>query len=376
MKDVLDRVERWLAGGRRVGLATVIATERSAPRDPGAVMAVTEDLEVAGSVSGGCVEAAVIEEAAQVIRTGRPARVTYGISDEDAVAIGLSCGGIVHIFVERVTGTGELFAAFARAVREDRPVALATEVTGPHAGAKMLVAPDRTLGGFGDPALDGEVTADARAMLERAQTGARRYGAGARERADVEVFINSFAPAPAMYLFGATVHAAAVARIGKFLGYRVTVCDARAALATRARIPDADAIAVQWPDEFLTRAPVDRRTAICILTHDPKFDLPLLQIALTTSAGYIGILGSRRTHAARCTALRAAGVPADALTRVRAPIGLDLGARTPEEVAVAIAAEIIALRDERPLSERIPRAEHRTPAATWPEWSDAASRPR
>lgn len=374
MKDVLDRVEQWLAEGKRVGLATVIGTERSAPRDPGAVMAVTEDLEVAGSVSGGCVEAAVIEEAAEVIRTGRPKRVTYGISDEDAIAVGLSCGGIVHIFVERVTGTGELFAAFARAVREDLPVALATEVTGPHAGAKMLVAPDRTLGGFGDPELDGQVTADARALLERARTAARRYGAGAR--ADVEVFINAFAPAPAMYLFGATAHAAAVARIGKLLGYRVTVCDARAALATRARIPDADAIAVQWPDEFLAHSPVDRRTAICILTHDPKFDLPLLQVALTTSAGYIGILGSRRTHAARCTALRAAGVPADALTRVRAPIGLDLGARTPEEVAVAIAAEIIALRDERPLSERIPRAEHRTPAATWPEWSDAASRPR
>ncbi|HEV2283113.1 MAG TPA: XdhC family protein [bacterium] len=375
MKDVLDRVERWLAEGRRVGLATVIGTERSAPRDPGAVLAVTEDLEVAGSVSGGCVEAAVIEETAEAIRTGRPRRVTYGISDEDAIAVGLSCGGIVHIFVERVPETGELFAAFARAVRENLPVALATAVTGPHAGAKMLVAPDRTLGGFGDPALDGEVTADARAMLERAQTGARRYGAGARERADVEVFINSFAPAPARYLFGATTHAAAVARIGKFLGYRVTVCDARAALATRARIPDADAVAVQWPDAFLSRAPVDRRSVICILTHDPKFDLPVLQVALTTSAGYIGVLGSRRTHEARRAALRAAGVSEDVLARVRAPIGLDIGARTAEEVAVAIAAEIIALRYERPLSERILPAEYRTPGATWPDWSDAAKRP-
>jgi xanthine dehydrogenase accessory factor len=375
MKDVLDHVERWLADGKRVGLATVIGTERSAPRDPGAVMAVTEDLEVAGSVSGGCVEAAVIEEAAEVIRTGRPRRVTYGISDEDAIAVGLSCGGIVHIFVERLPGAAEIFAAFARAVRKDLPVALATEVTGPHAGAKMLVAPDRTLGGFGDPALDGEVTADARAMLDRAQTGARRYGAGARERTDVEVFINSFAPAPAMYLFGATTHAAAVARIGKFLGYRVTVCDARAALATRARIPAADAIAVEWPDEFLARSPVDRRTVICILTHDPKFDLPLLKVALTTSAGYIGILGSRRTHEARRTALREAGVPEAALARVRAPIGLDLGARTAEEVAVAIAAEIIALRYGRPLAERILRAEYRTPGATWLESRDAAKRP-
>lgn len=375
MKDVLDRIERWLAEGRQVGLATVIGTERSAPRDPGAVLAVTDGLEVAGSVSGGCVEAAVVEEAAEVIRTGRPRRVTYGISDEDAIAVGLSCGGVVHIFIERVTGTGEVFTAFARAVREDTPVALATAVTGPHPGAKMLVAPEGTLGGLGDPALDGEVAADARAMLERAQTGARRYGIGAHERADVEVFIHSFAPAPRMYLFGATTHAAAVARIGKFLGYRVTVCDARAALATRTRIPDADAIAVEWPDEFLARSPVDRRTVICVLTHDPKFDVPLLNVALTTSAGYIGVLGSRRTHEARCKTLRAAGVSEDALARVRAPIGLDLGARTPEEVAVAIAAEIIALRYERLPSERIPRAEYRTPGAPWHEWIGAAKGP-
>ena len=388
MKDVLDRVERWLAEGRRVGLATVIGTERSAPRDPGAVLAITEGPEVAGSVSGGCVEAAVIEEAAEVIRTGRPRRVTYGISDQDAIAVGLSCGGIVHIFVELVTGTGDVFTGFARAVRENVPVAVATEVTGPHPGAKMLVAPERTLGSLGDPALDVEVIVDARAMLERAQTGARHYGAGgpaaghhqtragARERADVEVFINSYAPAPNMYLFGATTHAAAVARIGKFLGYRVTVCDARAALATRTRIPDADAIAVEWPDEFLARSPVDRRTVICVLTHDPKFDVPLLKVALTTSAGYVGALGSRRTHEARCPALRAAGVSEDALARIRAPIGLELGARTPEEVAVAIAAEIVAVRYGRPTSERILRAEHRTPGAPWPDWIDAARRLR
>jgi xanthine dehydrogenase accessory factor len=164
----------------------------------------------------------------------------------------------------------------------------------------------------------------------------------------VEVFIDAFAPPPKMYIFGATTHAAAVARIGKFLGYRVTVCDARAALATPERIPDADAIVVRWPDEFLAEAPVDRRTVICVLTHDPKFDTPLLEVVLTTSAGYIGALGSRRTHEARCRRLREAGVSEDALARIRAPIGLDLGARTPEEVAVAIAAEIVAFRYGRP----------------------------
>ena len=354
MKNVLESVERWLGEGKRVALATVIATERSAPRGPGAALAVTGGLEVAGSVSGGCVEAAVIEEAADVIRTDRPKRVTYGISDEEGIAVGLSCGGTIHIFIERVHPGVEVFAALAQALHDDVPIAVATEVTGPRAGAKMLVGPGRTEGGLGDPALDAAVAAAARTMLEHAQTDIRRYGPrGEPGRDDVEVFVHTFAPPPDMYVFGATVHASAVARIGKFLGYRVTVCDARETLATRDRLPDADAIAVQWPDEFLAHAPVDRRTVICVLTHDPKFDIPLLKVALATPADYIGVLGSRRTHAARCRTLRAEGVTETALARIRAPIGLDLGGRTPEEVAVSIAAEIIALRYGRPAGGRL-----------------------
>jgi xanthine dehydrogenase accessory factor len=353
VKDVLDRVERWLSEGRPVALATVIATERSAPRDPGAVLAAAggsaaAEFEVAGSVSGGCVEGAVIEEAAEVIRTGRPTRVTYGISDEDAISVGLSCGGIVHIFIERLS-PGPLFAALARALRAEAPVALATQTGGDGSGGKMLVATDGTVGGLGDPELDRAVAAAARAMLEQGQTGLRRYGAGSAERraesaAQVDVFIDSFAPPARMYIFGATTHAAPVARIGKFLGYRVTLCDARAPFATPERVPDADAIVVRWPDEFLAQAPVDRRTAVCVLTRDPKFDIPLLKTVLATTAGYIGVLGSRRTHEARRAALREAGVPEESLDRLHAPIGLDIGARTSEEVAVAIAAQIIAVR--------------------------------
>lgn len=355
MRDLLESVERWLREGKHVALATVIATERSAPRDPGAVLAVTDGLEVAGSVSGGCVEAAVIEEATDVIRTGHPKRVTYGISDEQAISVGLSCGGIVHIFVESLTATAETFATLARAIRDGVPVAVATEVIGPHAGGKMLVTPGGTDGGLGDPILNTAVAVDARVMLEHAETGVRRYGmSGAAGREDVEVFINTFAPPARMYVFGATTHASAVARIGKFLGYRVTVCDAREALATRERFPDADEIVVRWPDEFLAQAPVDTRTVICVLTHDPKFDRPLLKVAVATPAGYIGILGSRRTHAARCRMLRAEGMNETALARIRAPIGLNLGARTPEEVAVSVAAEIIAMRYGR--SEKQPRS--------------------
>ncbi len=350
MNDILDRIEAWLAQGRRVALATVIAIEGSAPRDPGAALAVTEDAQVAGSVSGGCVEAAVIEEAAEVLRTGRPARVAYSISNEDAMAVGLSCGGTVHIFVEPLGALHrDVLAALARAVREEGPVVLATEVAGPRAGAMLIVAPGRTVGGLGDPRLERAVAADALAALDQPEVGVHRYVHPADGGEDAEVFLHPFAPPPRMYVFGATVHAAAVARIGKYLGYRVTVCDARAALATPERVPDADALVVRWPDEFLAGAPVDRRTAICVLTHDPKFDLSLLRVALATPAGYIGVLGSRRTHDARRRQLREAGVAEEALGPLRAPIGLDIGARTPEEIAVAIAAEIIALRSGAPV---------------------------
>lgn len=347
MREILDQIARWIAGGRKVALATVVATERSAPRDPGATLAVTEDAEVFGSVSGGCVEAAVVEEALEAIRSGTPRRVTYGISDEEGIAVGLSCGGTVHIFIHPLDPPArEILARLAHAANREEPAAVVTAVIGPRAGAMMLVSPQAVVGGLGDARLEQAAAADARAMLELAQTGARSYDL-AGERGAAEVFIESFAPPARLYVFGATTHADAVARIGKFLGYRVVVCDARAALATRDRLPNADEIVVRWPDEFLAGARVDRRTVICVLTHDPKFDIPLLQVALATPAAYIGALGSRRTHDARVRKLIEAGVAEDQLSRIHAPIGLNIGARTPEEVAVSIAAEIIALRAGR-----------------------------
>jgi xanthine dehydrogenase accessory factor len=349
MKEILDRLESWIAEGKEVATATVIAVERSAPRDPGAVLAVTTDMEVAGSVSGGCVEGAVIDEALEVIRTGRPRRLTYGIADEDAFAVGLSCGGTVHIFVEPPGWLKSgIFTALARAIRAERPAALATETAGPNPGAQLLVSPDASLGTLGSPELDAAVTADAREALAEGDTAAARRYEALPGGEPVEIFIDPFVPPPLMYVFGATDHATAVVRIGKFLGYRVVLCDARAALATRERFPDADQLEVRWPDEFLATAPVDRRTVMCILTHDPKFEIPLLKVALGTPARYIGALGSRRTHEARTRKLADAGFLPEEVARVRAPIGLDIGACTPAEVAVAIAAEIIALRNGRP----------------------------
>jgi xanthine dehydrogenase accessory factor len=241
---------------------------------------------------------------------------------------------------------GELLSRWHGALAEQAPVALATVIEGPEGtlGGKILITPEDHVGTAGNEELDKAVIEAARGLLEGGRTETVHFGVrGQRRMEDVAVFVQSFAPPPRMYVFGAIDFASAVARIGKFMGYRVTVCDARPVFATRERFPTADEVVVAWPDEFLKTAPVDKRTVICVLTHDPKFDVPVLLAALKTEAGYIGAMGSRRTHNNRNARLKEEGVTGEELSRVSSPIGLDIGARTPEETAVAIAAEIIAL---------------------------------
>ena len=330
MKDVLETLERWTAEGLRVATATVISTERSAPRDPGAVLAVSERGEVAGSVTGGCVEPAVYEEAQAVLAGGPPKLCTYGIADDEAFEVGLPCGGTVHIFVDALDPA--LVVPLADAVRAERPVALTVRLSGSRIGEKQLV--------FGDAEANGDVVERARELLGRGETGFVTLGGD-------EVFVSSFAPRPRLYVFGAIDFASALASIGRFLGYRVTVCDARAKFVTPERFPEADELVVDWPDRYLESAPVDERTAICVLTHDDKFDVPILQVALKSKAGYIGAMGSRRTTERRNERLLAEGVAEAELGRVHAPIGLPIGSRSPEEVAVAIAAEIVSVVNAR-----------------------------
>jgi xanthine dehydrogenase accessory factor len=340
-------VARWADAGERFALATVVGTWRSAPRQPGAAMAVAGDGEPVGSVSGGCVEGAVYELSQEVLTTGEPVLQRYGVSDDDAFAVGLTCGGIIDIFVEPIdAATFPDLRAVVSSVRDHEPVAVATVIDGPgNIGAHLVVWNDRSSGGLGTARLDAAVTDDVRGMLDHGATGVLRIGPdGERRQDELSVFVQSFAPAPQMLVFGAIDFAAAVARVGKFLGYRVTVCDARGVFATRKRFPDADEVVVEWPHRFLEKAEVDARTVICVLTHDPKFDVPLLEAALKTDAAYIGAMGSRRTHDDRLARLRDEGVSETALARIASPIGLDIGARTPEETAVSIAAEIVALR--------------------------------
>ena len=369
MRDILTPITKWWEAGETFGLATVVRTFSSAPREPGAALAVSAGGEVVGSVSGGCVEGAVYELSGQVSADGRAVLQTYGVSDDDAFAVGLTCGGIIDIFVEPVSrATFPELGEIAAAVAAGEPVAVATVIAGPgQLGARRViraadhVPPAGTLGS-GDR-LDQAVDDDARGMLAQGLTGVRRYGPdGERRRDELAVFVQSFAPPPRMLVFGAIDFAAAVARAGKFLGYRVTVCDARPVFATAARFPDADEVITDWPHRYLSGISTDARTVICVLTHDPKFDVPLLEVALRQPAAYIGAMGSRRTHDDRLARLREVGMTEQELARLRSPIGLDLGARTPEETAVAIAAELIQLRwggSGQPLTATTGRIHHR-----------------
>jgi xanthine dehydrogenase accessory factor len=256
-------------------------------------------------------------------------------------------------------GSGRLYEELAAAIRAEEAVALATVIAGPGQGGKLLVGPGRTpVGSLGNADLDRVVVRDALGELAAGTTVVRHYGEhGEARETVVAVFVESFAPPPQMLVFGAVDFTASLVRVAKALGYRVTVCDAREVFATRARFPQADEVVVDWPDRLLRRVGggLTARDAVCVLTHDAKFDVPALVAALATDVGYIGAMGSRRTHAERIARLEEAGVDAASLFRIRAPIGLDIGARTPEETAVSICSEIIAQRtgrhDARPLSD-------------------------
>jgi xanthine dehydrogenase accessory factor len=371
VRDVLAELLPIWRAGDTAGVATVVRTLRSAPRPAGAVMVVAPDGTVTGSVSGGCVEAAVYELATEVVRTGRPELQRYGISGDDAFAVGLTCGGEIDVFVEPVSRrTFPQLQAVADDIAAHHPTAVATVIAHPDPawlGRRLVLTADAVDGSLGSARADAAVTDDARGLLAAGRTAVLTYGPdGQRQDAGMEVFVASHEPPPRMLIFGAIDFAAALARQGAFLGYRVTVCDARPVFATATRFPDADEVVVGWPDRYLCgqaeQGAIDWRTVVCVLTHDPKFDVPLLQVALRLpKLAYVGAMGSRRTHEDRLKRLREAGLTEAELKRLASPIGLDLGARTPEETAVSIAAEIIARcwgGGGRPLTEVGGRIHH------------------
>src|SRR5690606_28956202 len=363
MRDVLDELhERWQRG-EKVGVGTVVATFSSAPRPPGASMLVAEDGTVAGSVSGGCVEGAVYDLAQQVIADGSPVLQRYGVSDDDAFAVGLTCGGIIDVYVDRMSREDfpEL-GDVVESVRANHPVAVATVIEHPdpaRVGARRVIWPDRATGDLGSARANDAVTDDARGLLASGRSGTLHYGPDGQRRGEgMSAFGNAVEPPPRMLVCGAIDFARAMVQVGSLLGYRVTVCDARPVFATMSRLPDAHEVISDWPhchlEAEVDAGRVDERTAVTVLTHDPKFDVPVLQVALRSKLGYVGAMGSRRTHEDRLARLREAGMTDDELKGLASPIGLNLGARTPEETAVSIAAEIISLRwggDGRRLTE-------------------------
>ncbi|MFD7794562.1 XdhC family protein [Streptomyces sp. NPDC059759] len=353
MLDIAEELHRWVEQGRDFAVATVVAVGGSAPRQPGAALAVDAEGAAIGSVSGGCVEGAVYELCRQALEDGETVLERFGYSDDDAFAVGLTCGGVIDILVTPVrardTARRAVLATALAAVADGRATAVARIVSGPAdlMGRALLVRSDGSSeGGFGaHPELDRTVVGETLAQLDAGRTGVLEIGEqGSRCGAPLTVLVESSVPPPRMIVFGAIDFASALVRMGKFLGYRVTVCDARPVFATRTRFPDADEIVVDWPHRYLESTDVDARTVLCVLTHDAKFDVPLLRLALRLPVAYVGAMGSRRTHLDRNRRLREVGVTELELARLRSPIGLDLGARTPEETALSIASEIVANR--------------------------------
>ncbi|MFG3690458.1 XdhC family protein [Micromonospora sp. NPDC047740] len=347
MREVLAAAHDWRRRRIPFGLATVVASSAGTVTGPGDLLAVDPTGDVRGGIPAGCVESAVLDATAEALRTGRTRLARYRVGGDGPWPARPGCAGTVEVLLRRVTADCPTARSLAALAGPD-PVAVATVVGGraPFA-AELVIRPDRTEGTLGTADLD-DWAVDRAAGLP---AGAVVLGYG--ERPGVRVLFQAMPAAPRMLLFGATAVAAALARIGADLGYRVVACDPRPAFATVARVPDAHEVHRAWPHRLLAATPVTLDTVLCLLGHDPRYELPLLRAALSTPAGYLGVLGSRAAHEARLTRLRADGVPETQLARLRAPAGLDLGGRSPAETALAIAAEVVAWRhggSSRPLS--------------------------
>jgi xanthine dehydrogenase accessory factor len=344
-------VTDWLGTGRTVAAGTLVGVEGSAPLDVGASVYIDADGTIEGSVTGGCVESAVAQEALAMLEDDLPPRlVTYGISDELAGTVGLMCGGIVHIFIHPIRDDArEAALAGLAAIRDEHPAAVATLMDGEAAGRKLYVDATSTVGSLGVTALlDRNVTQEARGLAVQGRSTVRAFGPdGASLGSGLRVHVAAFAEPPRMVIFGAIDFASALAPLAKGLGYRVTIADPRQAFLDSPRFSAVAPPVTAWPDKVLADMTLGPRDAVLVFTHDPKLDVPAVQAALDTDAGYIGALGSRRTTLDRNARLVEAGVAEEEIGRVYAPCGLDIGSSTVEETAVAILAEIIARRAGR-----------------------------
>lgn len=343
MRDVLSEVQRWQAAGQRVALATVVKVWGSAPRPPGSKMAISSGGDMAGSVSGGCVEGAVFEESQTVLTSGKPKLLRFGVSDEVAWSVGLSCGGEIEILVERLEreegAQYEVQRALTAALAAERLCALVTLLGGEAMGDQRLVFPDGEVVGSLGPELDRALDAERGASFERRASERIRLGG----ESGVEVFVEIHWPSPQLIVVGAVHSAIALVTFARALGYRTVVIDPRGAFATAERFAHADRLIREWPPEAFEGLRLTENTALVFLSHDLKLDLPGLKLALKSPAGYIGALGSKKTNTKRAAALAEEGFSAADIARIHAPVGLPLGGRRPEEIALSVMAEIVAV---------------------------------
>ncbi|EFO79665.1 protein of unknown function DUF182 [Oscillochloris trichoides DG-6] len=338
MQELIPHIDTWLARGNAIATATVVRTMGSSPRPVGAKMIVSASQSLAGSVSGGCVEGAVIEACQTVLSSGQARLLHFGVADEAAWEVGLACGGEIDILVEPLTH----YALIRQAITSEQPLASATLITGPGLGKKLLITPDGVChGGLGDPVWDERIRRDAQTLLTHTITKVVEYPDLA-----CSVLIESFAPAPRLFMVGAVHIAISLDTLARILGFHTVIIDPRATFASRERFPHAHELHVAWPDEVLPGR-LDARSCLAVLTHDPKLDDPALRVALNSPAGYIGALGSSKTHTKRLARLHQEGFSAEQLARIHGPIGLPLGGKRPEEIALSILAQIVKMQHER-----------------------------
>ena len=341
MKEILQPLREWFDQGKEVALATVVEVYGSAPRGLGAKMAVNQDSLMAGSVSGGCVEGAVVAEAMKVIKTGKPKLLHYGVTQDQAISVGLACGGTIEIWVEKLSK--ETFDRMQNDLENDQLAMLVTVMSGMYAGEQIYTYPNgNRIGYFAEPETIEEIKDFLPGIFMEQQSQRKRLLICNEE---VDVFFDILAPSPKLVIVGAVHIAIPLVTFAKELGFHTTVIDPRKAFGNRERFPHADELVQEWPEEYLQRYPWDAGTYLVVVSHDDKLDVPALAIACQRETRYIGALGSKKTFAKHVSELKSAGISDEQIARIHSPIGLDLAARGPEEIALSIIAEMVAVRN-------------------------------
>ena len=345
MREILQPMQDWFESGKEVALATVVEIYGSAPRGLGAKMAVNQDSLMTGSVSGGCVEGAVVAEALKVLKNGMPKLLHYGVTQDQAFSVGLACGGTIEVWVEKLSK--ENFERMRKDLVEERLAVVVTVLSGSHVGEQVYAYPDDSmLGEFSDPDLTALVKANVVEVFSQQQC--MRKTLQVKDQL-VDVFFDVLSPSPKLVVVGAVHIAIPLVQYARILGFHTTVIDPRKAFGNIERFPHVDRLVREWPEEFLQRFPWDQGTYLVVVSHDDKLDVPALAIGCQNEARYIGALGSKKTFAKHVRELKEAGITDEQITRIHSPIGVDIAARGPEEIALAIITEMVAVRNGKHL---------------------------